>query len=558
MDSQRVYGIDLGTTYSCIAYVDEASGKPSLVPNSEGELITPSVVLFEDADTRVVGREAKRTAVLDADRVVEMVKRNMGAADWRWPFEGEEYSAEEISSYILRKIADDTAAHTGIQPTDVVITCPAYFGIAEREATAKAGQLAGLNVLEIINEPTAAAIAYGLHDHSDQVVLVYDLGGGTFDISVIAVKDGSVTVVATTGDHNLGGRNWDEQVVQHLAQEWMRETGSSDDPTKSRETLQDLWGAAEAAKRALTPRTETKVAISHDGQRAAVTLTRDQFDQLTQHLLENTITMTKSALEMAKEQGHGKIDRLLLVGGSTRMPQVAARLRQEFGLEPQLHDPDQSVAMGAAIYGQKLAIGQRIRTELAKELGTSADELRMEDVAPEIKERARQTVADEMGMRLPALKNIDDMTVTDVASHSFGVVAIKVANGVQKEFISNLVLAQDQVPAKQTQRYGTVAANQPEVELKIMESARRTEELADLAEAEEIGNAVLKLTAGLPEGAPIDVTFELTKDGRLRITGTDAAAGGQSVTAELETARGLSEEELAKATARASGIKVTG
>jgi molecular chaperone DnaK (HSP70) len=558
LEDKRVYGIDLGTTYSCIAFVDEASGKASLVPNAEGELTTPSVVLFEDASTRVVGKEAKNIAVLDSGRAVEMVKRNIGSPDWRWSFEGQEYSAEEISSYILRKIADDTEQYAGTRPNDVVISCPAYFGIAQREATHAAGTIAGLNVLEIINEPTAAAIAYGLQDDRDQVVLVYDLGGGTFDVSVIEIRNGSVSVIATGGDHELGGRDWDEQVVNYLSQEWTRETGSTDDPASSPETLQDLWRRAEDAKRTLSARTETKVAVSHQGQRVTVTLTRERFEELTQHLLENTISFTRETLEIARSLGHADVDRMLLVGGSTRMPQVARRLQQEFGKEPQVHDPDQSVAMGAAVYGQKLAIGRRIRTEIAKELGTSPDEVSVNEVAPDIKERARETVAGEMGMRLPALRKLDDMTVTNVASHSFGIVAVKQSGSEQKDFISNLVLAQQPLPATRTREFGTLIANQQEVQLRIMENTARSDELEDLDEGEEIGEAVLALSQNLPAGSPIEVTFVLNQEGRLHITGKDMAAGGKTVTATIETHRALSAEELTAATERARGITVTG
>jgi len=558
LESNRVYGIDLGTTYSCIAFVDDMSGKPSVVPNAEGDVTTPSVVLFEDEDTRVVGKEAKNTAVLDSDSVVEMVKRNMGAPDWRWSFAGQEYSPEEISSYILRKVVDDAEQQLGTRPEDVVITCPAYFGIPQREATATAGQIAGLNVLEIINEPTAAAIAYGLQDDSDQVVLVYDLGGGTFDVSIIEIKDGSVSVIATGGDHELGGRDWDEQVVTFLAQEWMRETGSTDDPVSSAETLQDLWRRAEEAKRALSARAETKVAVSHQGQRATVMLTRERFEEMTQHLLENTMTFTRDTLAIAQQLGHAEINKVLLVGGSTRMPQVARRLEQELGKEPQVHEPDQSVAKGAAVYGQKLGIGRRIRIEIAKELGTSPDKVDDAEVAPQVRERAQQTVADEMGMRLPALKKLDDMKVTNVVSHSFGVVAVERVGGELQDYISNLVLAQQSLPATRTRTYGTVEANQEEVHLRIMESTVREERVADMAEGTEIGSAVLPLGPNLPEGSPVDVTFELNQQGRLHITGKDMSAGGKSVTATIETNRALSEQELTEATSRARSVKVTG
>ncbi len=558
MDSKHVFGIDLGTTYSCIAVVDDLSGKPYLIPNAEGEVTTPSVVLFEDENTRVVGKEAKNTAVLDAERVVEMVKRNMGTADWRWGYLGQEYSPEEISSYILRKIVDDAEEQLGTRPEEVVITCPAYFGIPQREATAAAGRIAGLDVLEVINEPTAAAIAYGLQDDRDQVVLVYDLGGGTFDISVIEISAGSVSVIATGGDHELGGRDWDEQVVTFLAREWMRETGSSDDPSSSSESLQELWRRAEDAKRSLTARTEVRVPVSHGGQRVTVTLTRDRFEDLTQHLLENTMSFTRDTVAMAKELGHPVIDRMLLVGGSTRMPQVTRRLEAEFGQEPQVHEPDQSVAKGAAVYGQKLSIGRRINTEIARELGTSPDQVGEAEIAPEIKERAERAVADELGMRLPALKKLNDMRVTNVVSHSFGVVAVKDEASGLVEFISNLVLAQEPLPAKRTREYGTLVDNQREVHLRIMESTARADEIDDLDEGSEVGDAMLPMAPNLPANSPIEVTFELNTQGRLHITGKDLATGGRTVTATIETNRALNEEEVAKAAIRARDVRVTG
>jgi len=555
MDSKQVFGIDLGTTYSCIAVVDEVSGRPTVIPNVEGDLTTPSVVYFEDAENRVVGKEAKNTAVLEPERVVEMVKRNMGASEWRWSFEGEEFSPEEISSYILRKVVTDAEQHLGLSPEDVVITCPAYFGIPQREATAAAGRIAGLNVLEVINEPTAAAISYGLQDDKDQVVLVYDLGGGTFDVSIIDVRDGSVSVVATGGDHELGGRDWDEEIVKYLASEWATQSGSSEDPTASAETLQDLRRRAEDAKRALSTRAETRVLVSHEGQRVSVTLTREKFDELTRHLLENTMAMTRDTMMLAREAGQAEIDKLLLVGGSTRMPQVTERLRQELGKEPQVHEPDQSVAKGAAVYGQKLAIGTRIRTEIARQLGTSPDQVTEAEVSPEVREQAQRAVADDLGMRLPALKRLDDMKVTNVVSHSFGVVAIRRDD---TEYISNLVLAQTPLPVTKTRTYATQEANQAEVHLRIMESAVRQDDLEDMGQGTEVGAAILSMTAGLPANAPVEVTFALNEQGRLVVTGKDLALGGQSVTATVETNRVLSEEEVARAASRARGIKVTG
>lgn len=564
MDASRVFGIDLGTTHSCIAYIDEASGRPTVVANAEGELTTPSVVLFENEETRVVGKEAKNAAVLYADRVVAMVKRQMGVSGWRFPFEDHEYSPEEISSYILRKVVGDAEALLAAQVRDVVITCPAYFGISERNATANAGELAGLNVLEVINEPTAAAIAYGMHDDRDQVVLVYDLGGGTFDVTMIEIKDGSVRVIATGGDHQLGGRDWDEAVVGYLAAMWQQETGSADDPMESDETVQDLWQRAEDGKRALSARSESKIAVSHAGQRAGITLSRTKFDELTSHLLERTVEYTRNVLATAKELGHGEFHRLLLVGGSTKMPQVAERLTREFGVAPTAFEPDQAVAKGAAIYGQKLVIGEQIRTAVVEALETSgdqsatqADEVNLDDVPESVMAAARQTVAANNGVRLDVVEKLVQMKVTNVASHSFGVVAIDDSDGGWRECISNLMLAQDRVPAKRVKLYGTVRADQDHVDLRIVENSSRAD-LVDLSEGREIGIATLRMNAGLPAESPVEVTFELTQDGRLQVTGQDLSTEGKVITAVIETNRSLSAAEMEEAKSRAKNVKVSG
>jgi molecular chaperone DnaK len=556
VENDTVFGIDLGTTHSCIAYVDEASGRPVVVSNAEGELTTPSVVLFDGAD-RVVGKEAKNAAVMYADRVAAMVKRQMGVPDWRFPFDEEKYTAEEISSYILRKLVADTEMLLDTQVRDVVITCPAYFGIAEREATAKAGEIAGLNVKEVINEPTAAAIAYGAHAEGDQTVLVYDLGGGTFDVTLIEINDGSVRVVATDGDHRLGGRDWDEDVVGYLAEAWQQETGSTDDPRDSEETRQDLWQRAEDGKRTLTARSDAKIMVSHAGQRIAVSLTREKLDELTAHRLERTVEFTKAVLDIGRERGIDTFDKLLLVGGSTKMPQVAARLAREFDVTPVMHDPDQSVAKGAAIYGQKLRIGEQIEIEIARIMGAPTTAVDESDVSAEVRDEARANVATEKGMRTDIVARFDKMEVTNVASHSFGVVVLDDSDGTEKERISNLVLAQDSVPANQTKTYATVEAGQRRVDIRVMENTQRGRDVP-IEHGRPIGRAVLELSSGLPRGAPVDITFELTPDGRLKVTGRDLADTSKEIIAVVETDRGLSEEELEQAKARAQGIKVSG
>jgi molecular chaperone DnaK len=547
-----VFGIDLGTTYSCIAYVDEY-GKPVVIPNSEGDRTTPSVVQFE-GDNRVVGKEAKNSAVLNADQVVEMVKRHMGESNWRFSYSGTEYSPEEISSYILRKLADDAGQYLGFPVKDVVITCPAYFGIAQRDATARAGEIAGFNVREVINEPTAAAIMYGLQNEQDQVVLVYDLGGGTFDITVIEIKGGAITVIATGGDHNLGGRNWDEAVVTYVAEQWKAETNSDDDPVDSPETLQDLWIRAEQAKQALTARQETKVVIAHAGQRVGVPLTREKFDELTANLLERTIDFTRSTMDEAKARGFTRFDQILLVGGSTRMPQIAERLTNEFGLPLKIFDPDEAVAKGAAVYGRKLALDEKIQIKVAEMTGTTSEQVELDEVPQQIVEKAQESVARDSGLRLAAVKKYSEMSVTNVASHSFGIIAI--SPETDREIIANMVLVNDALPLSKTQTFHTVEADQETVEFKVMENGIASPRVDDISVGEEIGNATLTLPVRLPQHAPIEVTFELQRDGRLHITGREPTSNA-SIEIDIQTTRSLSDEELQAAKRRSNKLVVS-
>lgn len=548
-----VFGIDLGTTYSCIAYVDEY-GKAVVIPNADNDHTTPSVVQFEGKN-RVVGKEAKNSAVLNPDSVVEMVKRQMGSTDWRFHYEGDDYRPEEISSYILRKVADDAEQNIGRPVTDVVITCPAYFGIAQREATARAGEIVGLKVREVINEPTAAAIMYGLQNEQDQVVLIYDLGGGTFDITVIEIKGGAITVVATGGDHDLGGRNWDEAIVGYLAERWMEEMGSSDDPTDSVETLQDLWGRAETAKRALTSKQETSVPVIHAGQRVGVTLTRDKFNELTANLLGRTIDYTKATMEEAQKRGFNKYDQILLVGGSTRMPQVTERLKAEFNLPLKVHDPDESVAKGAAVYGQKLLLDEKLRIKIAERQGVAADDVELSKVSTREVERAQQEVAHEGGYKLSAVKQYTEMSVTNVASHSFGVVVMTRKAGGEKEVIANLVLMNDPLPVTKKDKFGTYENDQPTAQIRIMENDISEQE-AEPYTGKEIGDAVLPLPPRLAAGSPIEVTFELNREGRLHVTGRELS-GNRIIEATIQTEGGFSQEEMVEAKERSSRLVVS-
>lgn len=551
------FGIDLGTTYSCIAYVDEF-GKAVVVPNKEHSLTTPSVVQF-DGENRIVGEEAKNNAMLNPDDVVEMVKRHMGEQDWHINYSGRDYTAEEISSYILRKLAADTQEALNVPVKDVVITCPAYFGIAQREATARAGEIAGFNVREVINEPTAAAITYGLQNEGDQVVLVYDLGGGTFDITVIEIKGGAITVIATGGDHNLGGRDWDERIVVYLAEQWKNEMGSSNEPTDSAETLQDLWLKAEKAKQTLSVKNEAKVTVAHEGQLARVSLTRDKFNEMTADLLDRTIMYTKFTMDDARARSYNRFDQVLLVGGSTKMPQVTERLQSEFGIPLKLFEPDEAVAKGAAMYGQKLLIDKKINSAIGAMTGRSEENFDIDELAPTIVNRAQMEVANDLGLRLGSVQKYHQTSVTNVASHSFGIIAIKDSGKpTRREIISNLVIVNDPLPAEQTKPFGTEQDNQESVVLQIMENTERGPEVEQgkYSQEAEIGNAVLSLPLRLPAGSIIEVTFELNQQGRLHVVGREPKSGA-IIEATIETKGGISEEDLQDAKERASSIVIS-
>ncbi len=571
-----IFGIDLGTTYSCIAYVD-TYGKAIILPNQEHQLTTPSVVLFE-RQKRIVGDEAKNSALLSPDAVVEMVKRHMGEANWRFCYEGKDYTPEEISSYILRKLAADAQEVLGFPVKDVVITCPAYFGIAQREATARAGEIAGLNVHEIISEPTAAAIAYGLQYTHEQTVLVYDLGGGTFDITIIALKRDATTVIATGGDHHLGGRDWDGALVSYLAQQWQEQTESAEDPLESPETLQDLWLKAEKAKWALSARQETRVAVSHAGRNVKVVVTRDKFDELTAALLDRTVIFTRMTMDAARARGYSQFDQIVLVGGSTRMPQVSQQLEQEFRLPYRLFEPDEAVAKGAALYGQRILLQQNIRAKAAEITRAEAEVAEISksttriaegvknpppiaeqvEIPPAALKRAQTEIARALNMGEEAIRKLTMASITNVASHSFGIIAT-VGYGTPncRKVISNLVRVNDPLPIAQTKTYGTIDADQDVVELEIMENTEETwiVEPEKYTEEAAIGTVTLTLPPGLAADAPIEVTIELNTQGRLHVTGREPRSN-VAIDATFATKGAITKEELQQARTRAQDITI--
>ncbi|ADV60673.1 Heat shock protein 70 [Isosphaera pallida ATCC 43644] len=536
---KKVFGIDLGTTYSAIAYVDE-HGKPVVVPNQESERITPSVVLF-DGESVIVGNTAKESAKVEPDKVASLFKQHMGDPHFVFKVGGQSYSAEDLSSFVLRKVVGDAERALGEEIRDVVITCPAYFGISEREATANAGRLAGLNVRAILNEPTAAAIAYGLEQEEDQTVLVYDLGGGTFDVTMIAIKDRLIQVICTGGDHRLGGALWDEAIVVHLASEFQEQTGCAEDPMDDPEVLNDLFLQAERGKKTLTQRDKAPFRVTHAGHQARVELDRSKFEEITKHLLDRTIELTREMLAEAKAKGYETFSKIILVGGATRMPQIKARLIQEFGKEPEIFDPDEAVAKGAALYGLKEALQQEVKEILAvhhPQAEAASGGLDLEAVTTAQVEQALDTIEARIGFTLTGpVRELVNTKIVNVLSKSLGVVAKDHTN---HDVVVYLLRRNTEVPAQSVQDFGTDQANQIAVDIKVVAGETASTNPAD---CQEVGVATLTLPENLPAQSPIRVVFAISQDGRLSVTGTDLTGGG-SIEVEFETEAVMSNEEV--------------
>jgi molecular chaperone DnaK (HSP70) len=543
---KRVYGIDLGTTYSAIAYVDE-HGKPVIVPNQESERITPSVVLF-DGENVIVGNTAKESAKVEPHRVVSRIKQHMGDPNFVFEHEGQVYSPEDLSSFILRKVVGDAEIALGEKITDVVITCPAYFGVDEREATANAGKLAGLNVRAILNEPTAAAIAYGLEQGEDQTVLVYDLGGGTFDITMIEIKDRLIRVICTGGDHRLGGTLWDEAIVMHLADQFKVQTGLDNDPMDDPEVLNDLFLQAERGKKTLTQREKAPFRVTHAGQQARVELDREKFEEITKHLLDRTVELTYEMLADAKAKGYELFDKIILVGGATRMPQVGNRLVAELGKEPEVFDPDESVAKGAALYGLKEALEDEVKEILAPASASGSDadgdgesgEVDLAAVSDAQVAEALDRIESQLGFTLTGpVRELVSTRIVNVLSKSLGVVA---RNDEGKEVVVYLLPRNGEVPMSQTTDFGTDAPNQVGVEIKVMAGERDSPEPLD---CKDVGTANLDLPTGLPARSPIRVTFAIDRDGRLNVSAVDLT-GGSSIAVDFDTEAVMNADEVAE------------
>lgn len=550
-EKKRVYGIDLGTTYSAISFIND-DGKPEIIPNSDNERITPSVVFFEEPSEEgkvgnvIVGKIAKESARTDPNRVITFVKQEMGTG-WTKELDGITLNPEKVSSYILRRLAGDAKTCANHDVQDVIITCPAYFGDAERKATKAAGEIAGLNVLQIIDEPVAAAMHYGLNKangEGDRTAIVYDLGGGTFDVTVIAIEKGNVRVVCSDGNHRLGGKNWDERVVDYFASKFAEATGTDKDAVLGdTDTLYDLQLQAEIAKQTLTMRASAKVKVAFEGNTERIEITREQFDEMTKDLLDQTVELTQKMFDLAATKGVTKINDFLLVGGSTRMPQVMAMVKEQFAsrvdTEPASFEVDEAVAKGAATFGNVKSVQAEIKEETVRR----TDELIKEGASKEeaearAEEDAIKKVADDQGLTLEAVKDLNKVIATTVASRSYGIRVLKAGQPV----VFNMLKKQDQVPTSYEREFPVSDDNAEKLPLQVFAN-NVLESVAQLEESATVGDAVMMLPPGTPKGAMIRIKFTLTEEGVLSLDATDVASG-TPVHAEFEAKDGLTKEQI--------------
>lgn len=489
-----VIGIDLGTTNSCVAVIE--GDTPTVITNKEGYRTTPSVVAFTKSKERIVGDAAKRQAAVNSDRTIFSIKRHMGT-DYRRKIDGKYYTPQEISAFILMKLKEDAEDFLGQPVTDAVVTVPAYFTDAQRQATKDAGKIAGLNILRIINEPTSAALAYGLDNGMAQKVLVYDLGGGTFDVSVIDIGDNVIEVLATSGDNHLGGDDFDERIVNYLVEQFKISDGIN--LSKDVSAMQRLREEAEKAKKELSSSVTTNInlpfiAMSKDGpHHIDITLSRQTFNELTADLVDRTITPVENALHDA---GLSKTDinMVLLVGGSTRIPAVADKVRQLMGKEPSRNlNPDECVALGAAVQGGKL--GNQLQT------GSAASEIILMDVTP-------------MSLSIETMGGI----------------------------ASRLIERNTTIPTRHSQIFTTAGNFQTSVDIKVFQGERKFTRDNKLLGNFRL-NGIKRAMAGVPQ---IEVTFDIDVNGIVNVSAKDLGTGReQSIT--ITSSSNMTEEEIAKA-----------
>jgi len=491
----KIIGIDLGTTNSCVAVME--GGKPVVIPNSEGQRTTPSVVAFTKTGERLIGDPAKRQAVTNADRTISSIKRHMGT-DYKVTIDGKAYTPQEISAMILQKLKADAESYLGEKVTEAVITVPAYFNDAQRQATKDAGKIAGLEVKRIINEPTAAALAYGLDNEKEQKIMVYDLGGGTFDVSIIEIGEGVIEVLSTNGDTHLGGDDFDNKITDWLVSEFKRTEGV--DLSADKLALQRLKEAAEKAKKELSTATTTNInlpfitATNEGPKHLDVTLTRAKFDELTSDLIERTAVPVQNAL---KDAGISSSDlgKVLLVGGSTRMINAQEKVKQLTGYEPsKTLNPDECVAIGAGIQGGKLS----------GEGGTG------------------------------------DILLLDVTPLSL---SIETMGGIA----TRLIERNTTIPTKKSQVFSTAEDNQSAVDINVVQGERQF-----ARDNKSLGrfrlDGILPAKRGVPQ---IEVTFDIDANGIVNVSAKDLGTGKeQHIT--ITSGSNMSDSDIEKAVKEAA------
>ena len=525
--AKRVYGIDLGTTYSCIATIDD-TGRAVVIQNIEGKNTTPSVVQL--GDNIVVGDIAKNEVITESERTVSLVKTIMGKTDTAIKYNGRNISPEEISSYILKKLANDASGQMGEEVKDVVITCPAYFGTAEREATKKAGELVDLNVLEIISEPTAAALYYGCSkQHEEKTILVYDLGGGTFDVTIMRINFNKIEVICSDGDHDLGGKDWDGYLVQVISNKIIESVGEVE---FTEDVQQELRLCAEEIKKTLTGKQNARQVFYRVKGSPKIEVTRDEFNRATESLLNSTLSKTEDAIKVAANKGYDKIDEILLVGGSTKMPQVKEALSEKYrDCKIQFLEPDEAVAKGAAIHAVNVYLNNKKAVEDETFNPDKKSDLNPEDYKEDLK-------VDKRSMSIGGVQREVIMATTK----SF---AIRIKNRVGKIECFNMIIKNNSLEKgfiEVSDGFCTEVDNQRCVDIRIYENDFM-EKTFDVDEEFFIGNAVLELPANLPKGSPLKITLKLNSEGILEVDGLDET-GNNKVNVKMETKGVMSDEKF--------------
>ena len=544
--SKYVFGIDLGTTYSCIARVDE-TGRAEVIKNLEGENTTPSVVAFED-NSVIVGRDAKEESSIKPETTLLLAKSYMGKKVSMLDYNGEPKMPEEISSYILKKLVRDASEQLGVEVKDVVITCPAYFGTAERTATKNAGKIAGLNVLEIISEPTAAAIYYGCtRKLEEKTILVYDLGGGTFDVTVMRVSANKIEVICSDGDHDLGGKNWDEILMVYLLNQFSQKVGYEVEPDEYLD--QRLRDLAERLKKRLTSSTKANGILEGDGRQEKLSVTREEFDRMTSVYLRETMNKVDAVLEIAQSKGY-QVDEVLLVGGSTRMPQIKETLEKKFGKEKiQFLEPDEAVAKGAAIHAVNVYVNnQKNFTEKDFE----AEENVQVNINGDIKELNAKDYKEKLSFS-PEMMSLGGKAREVVMATTKSFALNPIVN--DKQIGYNMIIKNQPLNngfLEVSKVFGTYFENQEIVNIAIYENDSM-EEYFELEENLKLGDVNLELPKGLPKKSPIEITLKLTKEGILEVKGLDKTSN-KKVKVEMNTKGIMLNEELEKIKCKVQGI----